>query len=54
MNIISLDTEYVKEYDRFVNAMSYANNDTIPTFKIALKHVGELVDRVISVNNKIQ
>jgi predicted nucleotidyltransferase component of viral defense system len=52
MNIISSDTEYVKEYDRFVNAMSYANNDTIPTFKIALQNVGELVDRVISVNNK--
>jgi predicted nucleotidyltransferase component of viral defense system len=54
MNIISLDTEYVKEYDRFVNAMSYANNDTIPTFKIALQNVGELVDKVISNNNKIQ
>jgi predicted nucleotidyltransferase component of viral defense system len=54
MNIISSDIEYVKEYDRFVNAMSYANNETIPTFKIALKHVGELVDKVISVNNKIQ
>lgn len=54
MNIISSDTEYVKEYDRFVNAMSYANNDTIPTFKIALQNVGELVDKVISVNNKIQ
>jgi predicted nucleotidyltransferase component of viral defense system len=54
MNIISLDTEYVREYDRFVNAMSYANNDTIPTFKIALQNVGELVDKVISVNNKSQ
>jgi predicted nucleotidyltransferase component of viral defense system len=54
MNIISSDTEYVREYDRFVNAMSYANNDTIPTFKIALQNVGELVDKVISVNNKTQ
>jgi predicted nucleotidyltransferase component of viral defense system len=54
MNIISSDTEYLKEYERFVNAMSYANNDTIPTFKTALKHVGELIDTVIRINNKIQ
>ncbi len=50
MNIISTDTEYVREYDRFVNAMSYANNDSIPSFKIALKHVGELVNKAITEN----
>ena len=47
MNIISSDTEYLKEYERFVNAMSYANNDTIPTFEKALKCVEALVSKVI-------
>ena len=47
MNIISSDTEYLKEYERFVNAMSYANNDTIPTFEKALKCVEALVNKII-------
>ncbi len=51
MNIISSDVEYEREYERFVNAMSYANNDTIPTFKIALQNVGVLVDIVINDEN---
>jgi predicted nucleotidyltransferase component of viral defense system len=50
LNIINSDTEYLREYDRFVNAMSYANNDTIPTFKTALKYVEELVNKVIIDN----
>jgi hypothetical protein len=44
LNIISTDLEYSKEYERFVNAMSYANNDSVPTFKMALESVEELVD----------
>ena len=50
MNIISSDTEYLREYERFVNAMSYANNDIIPSFKIALKYVEEPIETVIRVN----
>jgi predicted nucleotidyltransferase component of viral defense system len=48
INIIGSDTEYVKEYEKFVNAMSYANNDTIPTFEKALKGVEALVNKVIA------
>jgi hypothetical protein len=43
LNIISTDSEYSKEYERFVNAMSYANNGSVPTFKMALERVRELV-----------
>ncbi len=48
LNIISSDVEYIKEYERFVSAMSYANNDSVPTFKAALEGVGELVNLSIS------
>lgn len=46
INIIQLDSEYPKEYIRFVNAMSYAKNDSVPSFKVALESVCELVDLV--------
>jgi hypothetical protein len=46
VKIISTDLEYSKEYERFVNAMSYANSDSVPTFKVALEAVGELVGLV--------
>ena len=46
LNIIDTDSEYPKEYERFVNAMSYANNNSVPTFKIALDSVYEMVNFV--------
>jgi len=44
LNIISSDVEYIKKYESVVNAMSYANSDSVPTFKAALEDVGELVN----------
>ena len=50
VEIISTDLEYSKEYERFVNAMSYADSDSVPTFKVALEGVGELVGLVSGKN----
>ena len=44
IRIIKSDFEYAKEYERFVNAMSYANDNAVPSFKIALENVKELVN----------
>lgn len=46
IHIISSDSEYPKEYERFVNTMSYANNDSVPPFKASVTSVTELVDWV--------
>jgi len=46
VKIINTDLEYSKEYERFVNAMSYAKSDSVPNFKAALEGVGELVGLV--------
>ena len=50
VEIISTDLEYSKEYERFINAMSYADSDSVPTFKVALEGVGELVGLVSGKN----
>lgn len=46
IQIISSDSEYLKEYERFVNAMSYANSDSVPPYRVAVTSVTELVDWV--------
>jgi predicted nucleotidyltransferase component of viral defense system len=46
VQIISTDLEYIKEYERFVKAMSYANEDSVPTFRAALENVRELVEAI--------
>jgi predicted nucleotidyltransferase component of viral defense system len=48
IRIISSDSEYPKEYKKFVNAMSYASSDSIPTFKAAVESVTELAKIVIN------
>jgi Nucleotidyl transferase AbiEii toxin, Type IV TA system len=46
IGILETDAEYPKEYRRFVNAMSYAENDTIPTFQKAVESVRLLIEVV--------
>lgn len=46
IQIISSDSEYIKEYERFVNAMSYSNSDSVPPYRAAIESVTELVDWV--------
>lgn len=48
LNIINSDTIYPKEYIRFVNAMSYAVPDKIPTFQDAAQSLNILINKVIS------
>ncbi len=52
MGILETDVEHPKEYRRFVNAMSYADNDTIPTFQKAVESVRLLIDTVNQSNKQ--
>lgn len=51
IHILSSDLKYPKEYERFVNTMSYANSDSVPPFKAVVASVTELVKWVIKTHN---
>ena len=46
LNILDTDPEYPKEYERFVNSMSYAQDETVPTYKQALEKVRLIVSSI--------
>lgn len=48
LNTINSDSAYPNEYKRFVNAMSYAESDKIPTFQNAINSIIALINRVVS------
>lgn len=48
LNTINSDSAYPNEYKRFVNAMSYAEPDKIPTFQNAIQGINILINKVIS------
>lgn len=54
IGILETDAGYPKEYRRFVNAMSYADNDRIPTFQMAVESVRLLIHAINQSNIKTQ
>lgn len=47
-NVFNADEEYRREYERFVNGVSYAPADSIPSYDDALKAVKSLADKVMA------
>lgn len=47
LSILDTDTEYSKEYDRFVKGVSYAKEGTTPDFETGVKAVKQLAKKVL-------
>lgn len=45
--ILDEEGEYTREYDRFVKGVSYAPDNTLPTFKEAIEKVNLLADHML-------
>ena len=47
LNILDEEKEYIDEYDRFVKGMSYAPDNTLPSFQQAMEKLRKLINTVI-------
>ncbi len=47
LNILDEEKEYIDEYDRFVKGMSYAPDNTLPSFRQAMEKLRKLINTVL-------
>jgi hypothetical protein len=53
IKILENDPKYPKEYQHFIQSMSYAPNDSIPSYESSLFAIKKLIDKVVTTDDSL-